>query len=239
MRNNEKFFRNSRVTLVLLGSSLTLLGGCSGNSIGDFMGQDLTSLASNSILAITGQESVDARNERLVLRTRAPLVVPPGNGLQNPGTENQTTALLGTNWPDDPDVRARAELAAAEAERKRVDPKKNSQAMLLGRNVPLTVEEMRRGKPNPNRPREEIVPGGPVDRSRAVSPEELLGRRLDPNRPRDEQAGSQRLVNMSPQERLMEPPRRNAAPVSSPADLQQAAPEKKSVMDRLQFWKRD
>lgn len=225
--------------MAIAGASLIAVGGCSAGGIGDFVGQDITSLASNSISALTGQEGPDSQNSRIDTRTRAPLVMPPSNTLQVPANEDQTSSLLGGDWPDDPDVRAEQELAAARAERNTVNAKQNDRIMgQAGQAVPLTVEEMRRRKPDPNRVREAQEPGDRLDGAKPMSPDELLGRRLDPNRDRsDERRANERRRNVA-SDGLLEPPRRNVAPPVRPGDLEAMPEKKRGILDRLQFWKR-
>ncbi|MBZ0216735.1 MAG: hypothetical protein K8F25_09300 [Fimbriimonadaceae bacterium] len=237
MRKMKKILAKSRISLFLAGASLIAVGGCSGGSIGDFMGQDITALASNSISALTGQEGTAAQNQRLDSRTRAPLVMPPSDTLQTPASQDQTASLLGGDWPDDPDVRAQQELEALKAERNTVNAKENDRIMgAAGQAVPLTVEEMRRRKPDPNHVREVQDPGDRPDGAAPMSPDELLGRRLDPNRDRSRERPL--LARRASAGGLIEPPRRNVAPPIQPGDLE-AMPEKKSLLDRLRFWRRN
>lgn len=235
-RANE--LRIRRVSLAIIASvALTAIGACSRQEIADFSGQDITALASNSISSLVGLDTPDQQNQNIETRTRSPLVVPPTNALQAPGSEDQTTRLLGDQWPDDPDVRAREELAAAALERNRIDNKENNRLLSeVGRSQPMSVADLKQGRPDPNRPRADVEPGPAPLSSAPMSPEDLLRRRLDPNRER-RQPVTREVSARSSRERLLEPPGRNNAPVPSAADQQE--PEKKGLWQRLQFWKRD
>jgi len=238
MRSTHISSIRRRAPVFLTGLSLLVMGGCSAQEIADFSGQDITKLASNSLTAITGQRTTDQLNAEIDTRPRSPLVMPPSAGLQPPGTPDQTTALLGDQWPDDPDIRAREqEKAARLAQEEKLEEDHRQSLIGAGRSKPLSVTELRSGaRPssgNNNNVQPDTSPSGAP-----LSPEELLNRRLDPEKAAERRAARQER-QVAVHRTLTTPPGYYDAPSASEGASTVQEPEKKSMWERLQFWKRD
>ena len=94
----------NRLSLLALFAAVAVLGGCGGV---EFEGKVFDAVG------LTGKKD----KAEPVVKSRAPLVLPPRQGLPEPNAQ-QATAVP-ENWPDDPDERARREAAEARAKKKR------------------------------------------------------------------------------------------------------------------------
>ncbi len=97
--------RSARSAALVAGISILLLAGCTRQQIGDFTGADITKSASNVLSSIMGRPTAieGPGDEDGRLDPRSPLVLPPDLTLQPPVDKERDTALLTSQWPDDPD----------------------------------------------------------------------------------------------------------------------------------------
>lgn len=215
------------------------VGGCSSLADGD-----ITKVASTGLGALVGAKPQEQRNAEIELQARSPLVLPPDYKLRPPANQSEEEQQLASDWPEDPDVKAK-ETAALEEARARAENEKIRKKP-GGRAAPLTQEELAAGIVMPSE-----EPKGPsgriarVDPSEAVSPEQLLQRHRE--RLLAEETGSvpqpatgeQAFVVASSQDTTDEAAdgvqRQTQEVVEKKAPP--PAPKKKSFFDRLIFWK--
>ncbi len=103
--NLKKFRCFLCFTTLLLG--VLLLGGCAADDI-QFEGK---------IFEAVGLDGQFAKREDPKVRERAPIVMPPEAKLPEPGKRARVTEE--TQWPDDPDERAKRVVSARELERQK------------------------------------------------------------------------------------------------------------------------
>ncbi len=247
MRNHK-----TGLVLALTGVSLIMLGGCSRQQFDNVVGGDITQSATNALSAIMGVDIVDDDGPRDgQLDPRSPLVLPPGGRLQAPADKERDTALLTSQWPDDPDERARREAE----EQAQLDAVRNikEETRLPGgiaTSEPLALDELAAGtiERDPNYSSAEEVTNRQLA-SRAMTPEELLERRRGSNRqpqppgPPIKDAATQGALiptaatPANPTERqLVVPPNMQDAPPAGAGVVEQERP---SVWRRMQFWRDD
>ncbi|MBL4758954.1 MAG: hypothetical protein JKY32_15385 [Rhizobiales bacterium] len=242
----------TRLALSLVGVSFILLGGCSRQQFDNIAGGDITKSATNALSVIMGVDIVDDSGPREgQLDPRSPLVLPPGGRLQAPTDKERDTALLTSQWPDDPDERARREAE----EQARLDSVRDikEETRLPGAistSQPLSLEELSAGAiaRDPNYSAAEEVRSRQLA-SRAMTPEELLERRRGSNQPAQPPGppvkdaathGAQIPTAATPanptERQLVVPPNMQDAP---PAGGGIEAQERPSVWRRMQFWRDD
>jgi hypothetical protein len=236
--------RKAKAAGILQVTALGLLlgaGGCS--SLSDFGGEDITKAASTGIGALVGAKPPEQRNAEIELRTRSPLVLPPDYNLRPPVNPVEEEEQLGSNWPEDPDVKAK-ETAALEAARQAAEYERIKK-LPQGRSTPLTPEELAAGTLPPGQ-----QPEGPTGRlarvepSHAMSPEELLQRHRAHQQAEQQaqQTGSlpQPVVVAKNQTNTTDKAKEGVQSQTQEVVEEKAPPppaKKKSFLDRLVFWK--
>lgn len=246
-------FRPVRSAALIAGLSVFFLAGCARQQIGDFTGADITKSASNVLSAIMGRPSSleGPGGEDGRLDPRSPLVLPPDLTLQPPADKERDTALLTSQWPDDPDERARREAEEAvirEAERNaRVE--RRLPGTIQG-SEPLSREDLLAGtvERDPNYSSAEEVRSRQLA-SRAMTPEELLDRRFAtsnrapeaPGPPVKDAATQAQGIATAPT-----PPAASTRVLVTPPNMQDAPPggagpaeDRPGVLKRMRFWRRD
>lgn len=103
MLNMRKMITSFAVPILAAG---LFLAGCSGSDV-QFEGK---------IFEAAGLTGINRREEAKV-RERAPIVLPPGAALPEPG--KRKVAAKDVQWPDDPDVKARKSVAEIEVARQK------------------------------------------------------------------------------------------------------------------------
>ncbi len=246
-------FRSARSMVLIAGLSVLFLAGCSRKQIGDFTGADITKSASSVLSAIMGRPSSiegpggdDGR-----LDPRSPLVLPPDLTLQPPADKERDTALLTSQWPDDPDERVRREAEEAairEAERNAKVERRFSPA--IAGSEPLSREDLLAGtvERDPNYSSAEEVRTRQLA-SRAMTPEELLNRRSATSNRAPEAPGPPIRDAATQAEGIATAPTPSPASTRDliiPPNMQDAPPggsgpaeERPGVLKRMQFWRRD
>ncbi len=249
----ENRIRSLRSVALIAGFSVVFLGACSRQQIGDFTGADITKGASNVLSSIMGRStSIEGPgDDDGRLDARSPLVLPPDLTLQPPADKERDTALLTSQWPDDPDERVRREAEeAAQLEAERSARIERNIAGTVSGSEPLSREELLAGavERDPNYSSAEEVQARQLA-SRALSPEELLNRRSSTsNRVPSNEAPGPPIKDAATQgiATAPTPPPATGRELVVPPNMQDAPPgglgpeeDRPGVLKRMQFWRRD
>lgn len=228
--------------LAAAGALALALAGC-GGAASDFSGADITRMAAGGLGALTGKQ-VNSAEKDVELAARSPLVPPPDRNLRPPVDPQLEQERLGANWPTDPEEieRKQAELKKKEKDEEFVKQKLTFE----GRSRALTPDEMAEATraPAPERPVDPYQVAG-SDVSRALSPEEM--KRLHASQRTAQIAADEARKNMlvadhrpladRPPSREITLPDGQVISQSQESVETAEAPKKKSLWNRLVFWK--